>query len=488
MKTNWKRLLALTLSAALLLGLSACGGETKPKEIIPIPDADVDLQETDELVVYLLDGTIDDLGWFYHFQTYMLSEFREFYPDIDLKVEKVPASEYGSIVATELMAGGGPDIIFPNMMKSSDLYKTMDSGAFLNLEKVMEQDENFRAEDYIDGVLDGARYKGGLYLMPLSLKTAYLTGSREALDRVGVSETDLTDFWTLMDTAARVTQEQRAAGDENYLGFLYNYLWDDEPQYRGVSGTDVPSAIDVFPDTGIPLVDYERKEILPEEENLRRWAEAVSAYADAQCFTLDRGTISPMMFINIARGEASVQYDQLYTQMSVFMTAYGAVGEGESAFVKPVPGPSGEKVSRIVQSLAINANSKNQKNAWRFVKLMTGFSIQGTIYGVDQMDGLPVLKAAYTDEISYMQTEMKNDWVEMEDITDEYGVKYAQLGDEEYDAIVQELMNPGKVLLPESGPVQTMFEEALLPYFDGKAGLDECMSKLRSKLEIYVSE
>lgn len=44
------------------------------------------------------------------------------------------------------------------------------------------------------------------------------------------------------------------------------------------------------------------------------------------------------------------------------------------------------------------------------------------------------------------------------------------------------------VYLPMSGPVRTLFEEAALPYLKGETTLEECMSKLRSKLEIYVSE
>lgn len=37
-------------------------------------------------------------------------------------------------------------------------------------------------------------------------------------------------------------------------------------------------------------------------------------------------------------------------------------------------------------------------------------------------------------------------------------------------------------------PVKTMFREAVTPYFTENADLDECISRLKNQLELYVSE
>lgn len=69
-----------------------------------------------------------------------------------------------------------------------------------------------------------------------------------------------------------------------------------------------------------------------------------------------------------------------------------------------------------------------------------------------------------------------------------FGCRVEKVSDEEWTRYVQEIMTPGTVLLPISGPVQTMLEEVAMPYLKSETALEECMGQLEDKLRIYISE
>ncbi len=476
-----KRMLTVLLMVSMLLSLAACGRE-EAKEIIPVPETNANLKETDTLEIVMPSEDPTSMGNFTWMEN-MRSFFAEFYPDVEMKIQYVPAEEYGTVVAAAMMAGSGPDIIFPQQMQNSDLYKMMDSGALLNLDQVIKQDEQFHEEDYLDGVLEGARYKGGLYMMPLSIKTTYLTGSQEQNGRSGITESATDSIFTLLEEAARITRARKEDGDTEYRGMISSFLWKDDQQFRGTEWESeiVPETTHFF-DIDIPLVNYETKEVLLDEELLRRWAKAMMDYGEASDYTKeDRGFNAE----NIYNGTATMEYEHFNVYYEIVRSQFRVAGEGETPWLQALPGVTGEKVSHISNCLAINAGGKNQLNAWRIIKLMLSDFSQGSVYGADTLDGYPILKTAYTDSSSCIQTDIKAEWARM---GEEDGTVYRALSDEQYSALIDELMSPGKVLLPDSGPVKALFREAMLPYFDGEQDLDAAITALKDKLGIYVSE
>lgn len=57
---------------------------------------------------------------------------------------------------TLLMAGKGPDIIFIDRNTFPDIYKTMKSGAFCDINKFLNEDKDYNADNYYQDVLKAA--------------------------------------------------------------------------------------------------------------------------------------------------------------------------------------------------------------------------------------------------------------------------------------------------------------------------------------------
>ena len=141
------RIVSALLACVLAVGMAGCGGKNGGNRIDPIPQAKIDLTSTDELVVYLP-------GWTSANDALQLaaSTYKRLYPDVNIIVEEIGESiydweTYRTRISTELMAGAGPDIVVCYNLAFNDIMKTMDVGAFLNLDPIIEQDESFSYDD-----------------------------------------------------------------------------------------------------------------------------------------------------------------------------------------------------------------------------------------------------------------------------------------------------------------------------------------------------
>ena len=113
-----RKILSAVLSAALLLtgcqGTSGGpGGEASQSE------PEVNMEETSEFIIYRPPETPDWLAK-------AIAQFRQTYRDVHVTIEDFSTSgtyeerlaQYRDRVTNELMAGEGPDVIFPEFLKS----------------------------------------------------------------------------------------------------------------------------------------------------------------------------------------------------------------------------------------------------------------------------------------------------------------------------------------------------------------------------------
>ena len=145
-----KRILSLLLALSLLLPcLAACDSAETPSSTEsgttsgnPAWDADSEEAaetepdyswfempgETDRLVVYSngdsLKSVLDPA----------VRIFREQYPEVEVDYQVFGQDEYGAAVRTEIPAGKGPDLLLLEANTVQDIYKTMSTGLFENLD------------------------------------------------------------------------------------------------------------------------------------------------------------------------------------------------------------------------------------------------------------------------------------------------------------------------------------------------------------------
>ena len=145
---------------------------------------------------------------------------------------------------------------------------------------------------------------------------------------------------------------------------------------------------------------------------------------------------------------------------------------------------NGDVSTRINKYCAISAQSKNKRLAYDYMMM----SITMTPLMGEGNTGIPVYKPAYhaiMDEIktymadgNFYPKEMQEAFqmdLPVEPFTEE---QYQQL-DTIYDQIAHCVFH---------SDADTIFQQAVMPYLEGKASLDACLADAQSKLEVYLSE
>ena len=115
-----------------------------------------------------------------------LEIFKELYPEVEVISKTMTDEDYEAIIRTEIPAGRGPDLLFSHGTDLPDVYKTMSSGVFLDLNPYFLFDEEFNPEDYFTGMLDSGLYGRERYLVPISCTLPLLTTSAEILEEEGI--------------------------------------------------------------------------------------------------------------------------------------------------------------------------------------------------------------------------------------------------------------------------------------------------------------
>ena len=80
---------------------------------------------------------------------------------------------------TEMMGGGGADVFAIDVLP---YYKYADAGQLLDMQTLMDSDPTFNQDDYYMSVLNAMKYNGGQYIMPIDFSFLYLTYNPNLLD------------------------------------------------------------------------------------------------------------------------------------------------------------------------------------------------------------------------------------------------------------------------------------------------------------------
>ncbi|MEN6314140.1 MAG: extracellular solute-binding protein [Clostridiaceae bacterium] len=110
------------------------------------------------------------------------------------KNEDPGGEKYIKTISTELMSGTGPDIINTFYIPCA---KFADNGFLCDMEKFIEQDGEFDINNYYKNIFDAAKYKKGLYSMPLGFLTDMLAGKYSLPDGARTDNLTLDSFFRL---------------------------------------------------------------------------------------------------------------------------------------------------------------------------------------------------------------------------------------------------------------------------------------------------
>ena len=457
-----KKLSAILAAAMILTGLTGCQGETA-SESPAISAAPVNMEPTDEFVIYRPPYTPDWMS-----EAIML--FRQMYPDVKVTIEDFSTTgtfeerceQYQDRVNNEMVAGGGPDVIFPQYL-STNAYKAMQSGFYLNLTPFFEQDKNFSEENFIPGVFDAGRYQGGQYIVPLTARYPIFIARTPVLAQLGIDQVASEDTASFLRQTGEKAQQAQAE-----LG--YNRMMQQSRMF------------DFFLTfANLKLIDYENKQVCPEPEKAREFMEAYKTYYQWD-YNDDGSRENGRFASDIPKLPENFCYllmgNSINNLQSTAQYLY-ADGTYTDFFLRDMDG----KVSTLYMDyLAVPVTSKNQLNAYRFIQLLLSPIIQSA----EPREGRvlsPVSQEAVEGQI---RTFMGNTALEFYEGGEMIG-SIAPVPVEDWLAYIEKLKTVESSVLPDKAIIQMVWD-SMEPFFKDEKPYESCFDELKSKLTIYMDE
>ncbi len=277
-KARW-RMAGLVVMLAMLCACAAPAEPTPaplPDPIIaeqpPIPQGEVNLEETDELVVWSTNNALENA----------VDKFKEKYPEIKVEVHIFGDGDrsFQSYVAGTANLRSTPDVVCFNPLlfadwcdleeisnMPQDVQQFLDTGVLLDLTPIIEQDETFDKSHYFEPILDAGNYRGGQYLIPFEVYFyCFLNANQDLLDEVGYKPENVLNAVSFLKELSRIHPELEK--NENY-----------KTMFMISSGLQLKSPIkEMLQLTNMEMIDYKEGIILPEEEQFRDYCAALKEF------------------------------------------------------------------------------------------------------------------------------------------------------------------------------------------------------------------
>ena len=469
------RLLSLLLAVDLLLpAFTGCSEETKlpsgssgersengnsPAETEPDYSDFVMPEATDKLTVY---------G--YGFASTMLSSavgiFRRIYPEVEVDIRAYDEDEYRALLRTEIPAGKGPDFVFGYTNDFPDVYKTMKTGLFEDLNPYLENDAAFDFSEYNQAVLDGGLLYGRRYILPLRYSLSLYLTTEENLRDNRIDAAELETFEGFIDACTRY----HAQNPDNHL-----------LQYGALMGgsTYLRQFCDDF---AFRLIDYQTDRVVLDKEAFRRGLELCGLwYSRGQSDVRD-------MSVGAVLYRRCLFLDGMSTDYSVISNAYTLRTYGETPVFAAIPDEDDGVTAHIDYFGAIPKAAENKLNAYRLLKILLSREIQLGNENAEDVHsitptgffGIPVHTPSLKRRLElfrellpfYNPLERENMPELPEEDTDAF---FALTG-----RITRAVMLPPILL--------TYIKDNMEPYLRGKAAFDDCYDDLLNVLELYKDE
>lgn len=448
------RLLPMLSLLALLLVLTACGGE--------------DLSSQEDEPAVLVYGTVSPE----YSSTTAVRHFCQAHPEITVEIRDY--SEYAGGVQQlmkEMTAGTGPDILdLGNWGPSGEEmpYRQLAEKGFLeDLWPWIEGDPDLGREALVEALLLAAEIDGGLYLAFGSVGITTLAGAERLVgDRHSWSLADLWAALEAMPEGSTVAEYFLPAGD-----ILYYLL-----SLRAES-----------------YVDWETGECSFDGEDFRSLLEFCGSFP-AQLEVTDWDEANEEQRLRFSQGRQLLKLAGIndLSEISFYNEDFEAALGSPCVFVGfPVEdGSAGSYFGVSGTRFAMNAASGNKEAAWTFIREVflpryeEGLNPKEqkyveTVRGKSSY-GLPVNRADFETK---QRIAMKG-WEASEDSA---APEYVPVTQAEMDRFMEFYNSIRRTNLYDNTIFDLVMEQCR-PYFAGELTLDETVDRIQSRVSLYVNE
>ena len=464
------RIFSLIISLALLLAAFAgCDGETEtptgssgqssengdtPTETKPDYSWFSMPEETGKLEIYSPGNAYSSV------LNPAIEIFKDLYPDIEVSYMILSDEEFETRIRTEIPAGRGPDLVLMTEHSFPDMYKTMQTDLFEDLNPYFGTDEEIALSDFVGPVMDGGVLNGKRYLAPLNYELPVYLTTQSILDEVGMTAEDLETCDGFCEAAARFREK-----------------YPDTTLFFDLGGMnpDLSDLTALCTNFGIRFINYETGELDVDESRLRQCADLVKLYYDPD-YDTDEIAMWDTPYYTAGGGLhlKLFPYDDFSGDTFMnYVTSKTFLGADEEEPVLFVPAnQNGGVTAKLNLCTAIPKGAANKANAWKLIKILLSEDIQGG-HDKNRRDnsyfwvGEPV-------RLSSMKAKM------------DMGADLTPDGPD-FDAFIALVQSPTEARMFPLIFNKYLFEE-IMPYVHGEKPWEDCWKSFVNTLELYKDE
>ena len=182
--------------------------------------------------------------------------FKQLYPEIDVSYQIVSDEEFETRIRTEIPAGRGPDLVLVTEYTFPDIYKTMSTDLFEDLNPYFGTDDGIALSDFVIPVMNGGVLNGKRYIAPLAYSASILMTTQSILDEIGLTADEIVTIDGFCEGAARFKEKYPDATLFFDLGGVSPTSGDISTLYRNF---------------GFNLINYETNEVEIDEARFRQY-------------------------------------------------------------------------------------------------------------------------------------------------------------------------------------------------------------------------
>jgi len=460
-----KKLIAIIILCIMAVGLSACSQpKNEPKQVkskTTAPSNSTSNENSDQSGLEPLDNeqktivisvlAVDD---FYRLAKEKYEkihpnttiQFKEFEGGSDGVMSKAEVEKFVKQTTTEILSGKGSDLFaFKTVELPIDKY--VNKKAFVNLDEWIQKDSSFDPNQYQMNILEGAKMNGGSYILPINFYLEALYGDADAFNNTGITIDDKS--WTWSDFAD-ISKQMKEKGSQRYaMGniapetMINNLVSDNYAQLidgaNGKASFDSPVFI----------------EMLEQVKTL---------YAD--------NILTPDY---IDDKNSSFMYS-LITSPSDYLIRLGLYYQNGKVYHKPHSFDQKSSVSFIpTNEIAMNANSKVQRDAWEFMKFLLSEEMQSN----SDQRGFSMNKAINDKAIEDLKSK---------EILEDPKFGSIKIKAEELDSI-RELLSASCVRdMGYESTVQKIITEETKAFFSGQKTHEAVAKLIQNRVVTYLNE
>lgn len=451
-------------AAAAMLALLLCGGliltgstEARATFFTWVRDsihslAYRDLRPTDSLVIYIPS----EWEYYERQERHRADLFRLLYGvNVELVVVEGGLDAYQERVLADTARGEGPDILNLSYF-DMDLAKAVMNGELLDLTDILAEDEDFREEDYLDGVFETGRFGGGQYAVPISIYPTYYLTVPSALDELGYRRNRIRTLSDHLEELARLTPEA-----------------EKNPEF--VRMTDNVNQFSFYLMlSGVRLLDYETGTVLPDEKTFGEFIRGYKAYfpydyaepGDTIWYGYGADALRKRQYYFCDYAESSnLVYD--IDNMNRISLDYELV---------TLPGQTGETVGYDLDLLAISADARNKLNAYLYIKMMLSENIQTD------------LQILYADPIHKAAIRARLNFYIYGSYCPEDNPNKTLITEKEQKELYEVMTGIDRYVTSIPYRLRTLVFQTMLPYFRDEKSYQACLTELKAGLTNYLEE